>query len=51
MAVSGPWSHEIDEQSHAQQWKMSVGRHIWEHPGEEQIKAHVLARRSARIKT
>ncbi|WP_329213302.1 hypothetical protein OG257_32780 [Streptomyces sp. NBC_00683] len=49
MAVSGR-SHEIDEQSHAQQWKMSVGWHIRERPGEEQIQARMLARRSARNK-
>lgn len=50
VAVSGPSSREIDEQSRARRWKMSVGWRKREHPGVEQIKARMLARRSARIK-
>ncbi|MFE6036745.1 hypothetical protein [Streptomyces sp. NPDC056452] len=50
VAVSGPSSREIDEQSRGRRWKMSVGRRKREHPGVEQINARMLARRSARMK-
>lgn len=38
----------IDEREHMQRWKPPVGWHWWEQPTQDQIKARMHARRTAR---
>jgi hypothetical protein len=38
----------LPQRPHAQRWKPPVGWHQWEHPTQEQIKARMLDRRTAR---
>lgn len=37
----------IDQREHAQRWKPPIGWHKWQPPTQQQIKARMLARRTA----
>ncbi|MER8233529.1 hypothetical protein [Streptomyces sp. NPDC094049] len=41
----------IDQRAHFQQWKPPVGWHTYAPPTQGQIKARVIARRTARTTT
>ncbi|MEU0836097.1 hypothetical protein [Streptomyces sp. NPDC005969] len=39
----------VDEREHMRRWKPAVGWHAWTPPTQDQIKARMLARRTARL--